>query len=139
MSATEISKALSANDTGLTGGHQAGILIPKDQRILGFFPPLDASTKNPRALLAFVDDEGTQWEFCFIYYNNRSFGGTRDEYRLTRMTKYLRQNNLSPEDEVLLGRPKSDSYRVSYRRRSQQHSGTQPVLKLGSGWKVIKL
>jgi hypothetical protein len=139
MSATEISKTLSANDTGLTGGHQAGILIPKDQRILGFFPPLDATIKNPRSLLAFVDDEGTQWEFCFIYYNNRFFGGTRDEYRLTRMTKYLRGNNLSPEDEVLLNRPRSDSYRVSYRRRSQQHAGTQPVLKLGSGWKVIKL
>ena len=33
-----ISKILSANDIGATGGHQAGILIPKDPRILGFFP-----------------------------------------------------------------------------------------------------
>ena len=33
-----VEKILSANDCGLTGGHQAGALIPKEDRILGFFP-----------------------------------------------------------------------------------------------------
>ena len=36
-----ISKILSANDTGETGGHQAGILVPKQEEILSFFPPLE--------------------------------------------------------------------------------------------------
>ncbi|TPN68808.1 hypothetical protein FJ980_32960, partial [Mesorhizobium sp. B1-1-5] len=38
-----IAKALSANDTGDTGGHQAGILVPKEEGILAFFPELDRS------------------------------------------------------------------------------------------------
>ena len=68
-----ISKILSANDTGDTGAHQAGILVPKNREILGFFPPLDNSEKNPRYHLPFYDDSDTKWEFAFIYYNNRFF------------------------------------------------------------------
>src|SRR5215469_7482404 len=48
---SQIRKTLSANDVGSTGAHQAGILIPKDPKILAFFPTLDASTKNPRISL----------------------------------------------------------------------------------------
>ena len=90
-----ISKVLSANDTGETGGHQAGLLIPKQERILSFFPSLDASTLNPRAHLQFEDDVGALWEFAFIYYNNGLFGGTRNEYRLTRMTRFMREAGTS--------------------------------------------
>ncbi len=43
---TRITKVLSANDTGETGGHQAGMLVPKEGRILAFFPSLDPSEKN---------------------------------------------------------------------------------------------
>ena len=46
-----ITKELSANDTGHTGGHQAGILIPKNSRILSFFPKLGTESKNPRHYL----------------------------------------------------------------------------------------
>ena len=47
MSTTEksITKVLSANDTGETGGHQAGILVPKEERLLSFFPALKRSIK----------------------------------------------------------------------------------------------
>ena len=41
-----ISKVLSANDTGETGGHQAGILIPKSEIILSFFPKLSSAKKK---------------------------------------------------------------------------------------------
>src|SRR5690349_3215959 len=99
-----IIKELSANDTGDTGGHQAGILVPKEPRILSFFPQLDGTTKNPRHHLIFHDDDGGRWEFAFIYYNNRYFDGTRNEYRLTRMTPYLRGNGLKPGDHVILRR-----------------------------------
>ena len=40
-----ISKNLSANDTGETGGNRAGMLIPKTGEILTFFP-LDANQKR---------------------------------------------------------------------------------------------
>ncbi len=86
----KISKKLSANDVGTTGAHQAGILVPKEKAILSFFPSLDPSVKNPRMTLVVRElKDGTRWEFNFIYYNNRLFGGTRNEYRLTCMTQYL--------------------------------------------------
>ena len=75
----QISKVLSANDTGETGGHQAGILIPKTSRVVAFFPRLDPSEYNPRCHLFFEDAAAERWEFAFIYYNNSLHGrGTRN-------------------------------------------------------------
>lgn len=132
-----IIKILSANDTGVTGSHQSGILVPKNPVLLSFFPKLDASLYNPRVHLHFVDDGGTFWEFAFIYYNNALFNGTRNEYRLTRMTKYIRQAGLAAGDEVILSRY-DDRYRVSHARRHQTQV-VRGVLQLGSGWRVIQL
>jgi hypothetical protein len=132
-----IAKILSANDTGETGGHQAGILVPKEPEVLSFFPKLDAAQYNPRVHLRFVDDGGTFWEFAFIYYNNALFDGTRNEYRLTRMTKYIRQAGLAVGDEVILSRDR-DRYFVSHKRK-QQAERTNGVLKLGTGWRVVQL
>ena len=89
-----ITKELSRNDTGETGGHQAGMLIPRDPEILLFFPKLDPKEYNPRHRLVFRDPLGSKWTFSFIYYNNRFFGGTRNEYRLTCMTPFIRAHNL---------------------------------------------
>lgn len=138
MAESQIAKTLSANDTGETGGHQAGILVPKDERILSFFPKLDPGKYNPRCHLRFIDDGGTCWEFAFIYYNNRLFGGTRNEYRLTRMTKYIRQSGLIVGDDVVLSHDGAGRYRVSHKRKL--HAGlTGGVLKLGTGWRVVQL
>jgi hypothetical protein len=143
MSERTISKVLSANDTGETGGHQAGLLIPKEQRILSFFPKLDATRQNPRVHLQFEDEVGRFWEFAFIYYNNRFFGGTRNEYRLTRMTKYIRQAGLVSGDEVLMRCSVDGAYAISYRRANEPvavHPETgRTVLRLGSGWKIIEI
>lgn len=137
MSIQRVVKVLSANDTGETGGHQAGILVPREPDLLKFFPELDAKEYNPRVHMHFVDDAGTFWEFAFIYYNNSLFGGTRNEYRLTRMTKYIRQAGLVAGDEVILSQD-NERYRVSHARRQRpRHSGG--VLHLGTGWRVIQL
>ena len=143
MSERTISKLLSANDTGETGGHQAGLLIPREETILSFFPALDTASLNPRAHLQVEDGAGNLWEFAFIYYNNRFFGGTRNEYRLTRMTKYVREAGLVSGDEVLMHRNAEGDYSISYKRANEpapvrKESGTT-VLKLGSGWKVIDI
>ena len=131
-----IAKVLSANDTGETGGHQAGILVPREPDVLAFFPELDGSQYNPRVHLNFLDDSGTFWEFAFIYYNNRFFDGTRNEYRLTRMTKYIRQASLAVGDEVILSRD-GDRYFVAHKRKRQvERAGG--VLKLGTGWRVVE-
>jgi hypothetical protein len=139
MRTSRISKLLSANDTGDTGGHQAGILVPKEREILSFFPQLDARQQNPRCLLNFMDESGRFWEFAFIYYNNRFFGGTRNEFRLTRMTKYIREASLVPGDEVILSRDDRDRYLVGYRRQAQPARTASGALKLGTGWRIVQL
>lgn len=133
MNIPTIEKVLSANDTGETGGHQAGILVPKEPRILGFFPRLAASTKNPRTVLDLCDDTGREWTFHFIYYNNRFFGGTRNEYRLTGMTAFFREFNLKAGDVVILRQVTPRHLSVSYRRAKR---GSK-ILKLSGTWKVI--
>ncbi len=133
---TAITKELSRNDTGETGGHQAGILIPREELILAFFPPLDRSVKNPRHRLRFTDSSGEKWEFAYIYYNNRFFGGTRNEYRLTCMTPFMRSANLKAGDKLTLHR-EGTSYRMTYRRSSQQEASGR--LKLGSTWRVVPI
>ena len=142
MSEQTITKVLSANDSGETGAHQAGILVPRDERILSFFPSLDASRPNPRVHLRFTDPSGQTWDFAFIYYNNRFFGGTRNEYRLTRMTKFIRESGLVTGDEVVMNRNTNGNYSISYRRANEptisRSEAGRVLLKLGSGWRVIK-
>lgn len=140
MTPRTIRKILSANDAGETGGHQAGILIPRDQRILSFFPRLDVSVLNPRTHIAFEDAAGTPWEFAFIYYNNRRFGGTRNEYRLTRMTRYIRQASLASGDEVILRRDEHGRYAIRHElANSATSSGPRSTLTLSGGWRIIDI
>jgi len=135
-----IRKTLSANDSGQTGGHQAGILIPRDLRILSFFPQLNASEYNPRSHILFEDAAGTLWEFAFIYYNNRKFGGTRDEYRLTRMTRYIRQVALTSGDEIVLHRDEHGQYSISHCfANPAMPTRNESVLSLAGGWRILDI
>lgn len=140
MERKSISKVLSANDTGETGGHQAGILVPKEKSLLSFFPTLDPDEYNPRAHLIFVDESAEKWEFAFIYYNNRLHGrGTRNEYRLTRMTKFIREASLVPGDEVIMTREVNGGYHLSFRRKRAAEVTVKGSIRLGSGWRVIDI
>lgn len=130
-----IQKVLTKNDTSETGAHQAGICIPKDKKILSFFPNLDADVKNPRTVLSLKDELGNLWYFSFVYYNNKKFGGTRNEYRLTGMTGFIRQYNLKAGDAVIFHRDGAKGFRVKY-QRSSIYSTT---LKLSSTWKLIDI
>ena len=134
-----IAKVLSANDTGDTGAHQAGILIPKDRTILAFFPELSPAEKNPRRLLVFRDDAEERWEFAFIYYNNAFFGGTRNEFRLTRMTGYIKAHRLKPGDQVILTRTSEHRYHIGYKRRIPAVREADGTLKLGSNWIILPM
>lgn len=138
-----IVKTLSPNDVGETGGHQAGLHIPKKKSILSFFPCLEPSARNPRVHLRFKDQSGYHWKFAFIYYNNKFFGGTRNEYRLTGMTRYIREAGLVSGDEVLMHRHANGSFSISYRRAQEPsiaHSETRgTVLILSPNWKTINI
>lgn len=136
----QITKILSANDVGDTGAHQAGILVPKAQEILSFFPLLNPREKNPRVTLVFREEDGiTRWDFNFIYYNNRLFGGTRNEYRLTCMTKYFRARNASVGDLVFMSKDADGRLTVDLKRANAPATTRNDVLVLSGGWKVIKI
>jgi hypothetical protein len=128
-----VEKVLSPNDTGETGAHQAGLFIPWDIVEIGFFPKLDPSIKNPRCVIDLRDAAGEEWTFNFIYYNNALFGGTRNEYRLTCMTKFIRRYALKAGDSVIFKSTTSRFYGIEYRRKDE------PVKKLADGTKVLRL
>lgn len=71
-------KFLSANDTGLTGGHQAGIYISKPSIPILFNEPGERGlNKEKWVKIKWQDDFETDTRF--IYYGQ----GTRNEYRIT--------------------------------------------------------
>jgi Restriction endonuclease EcoRII, N-terminal len=137
---TTISKKLSANDIGINGAHQAGILVPKAKDILSFFPDLNAAIKNPRMTLLVRElADGSKWEFNFIYYNNALFGGTRNEYRLTCMTKYLRAIDAKVGDDLTFSKDENGSIFVDHIRANSTSAklNDDGVLVLSGGWKII--
>jgi len=96
-------KQLSPNDLGITGTHQSGILVPKRAEILAALPQLDPTVLNPRCTLELVDlATGVPENVSYIHYNNRITGGTRDEFRITGVTRYLREKAASPGDVLVL-------------------------------------
>jgi EcoRII C terminal/Restriction endonuclease EcoRII, N-terminal len=77
-------KRLSANDTGLTGGHQVGFYVPH-RFAMAVAPELDEDVLNPRRELDFdLVSHGERSSPSLIYYNNRYLTqGTRNEFRVT--------------------------------------------------------
>lgn len=71
-------KFLSANDTGLTGGHQAGIYISKPSIPILFEEP-GKKGENKEKWVKVKWQDGVETETRFIYYGQK----TRNEYRIT--------------------------------------------------------
>lgn len=71
-------KFLAANDTGETGGHQAGIYIPKSSFGILFSNP-GQKGENKDRWVKITWQEMVQTETRFIYYGK----GSRNEYRIT--------------------------------------------------------
>jgi hypothetical protein len=132
-----IAKLLSPNDVGETGTHQAGIVVPKTTGALAFFPVLDPKEKNPRYAITACDTEGRAWKLNFIYYNNGLFGGTRNEYRLTGLTRFFRENGVKPADELRFRRSTDGQVHIELVRAA---NGLTPEgkLKLGTSWRIIQ-
>ena len=143
MSSQTYEKPLTANDTGETGGHQAGIHIPKSQsELIALLPFVDPARKNPDAWLEMTDETGVTWRFRYIYYNNRLHdeGGTRDEYRITHMTKFFRAVGAREGDILVLsGSPGELSYSVSVRREGPAEGigAGAPVRVQLKGWRRV--
>ena len=132
-----VCKTLSRNDLGYTGGHQAGILVPKEIIKLNFFPFLDPNEYNPRCDISFYF-RGDAISFTFIYYNNRLHGnGTRNEYRLTGMTKFFRENSCEPGD-ILKFSKDMNGYKIDIEKQDitadeYQKALDRPIV-IRAGW-----
>ena len=99
-------KFIKPNDTGVTGGHQAGFHIPKNAWPLFFNQAgLKGSNKDKYVTIKWQDDFETSSRF--IYYGT----STRNEYRLTRFGKgfpFLTENNVG--DLLIICRKDDESY-----------------------------
>ena len=95
-----ITKTLSRNELGLTGSHQAGVLVPKSSQLHGYLAELDELEMNPSAIVKFECPQlGREISARYVHYNSRLLGrGTRDEYRLTRLSDFLSQVRARPGD-----------------------------------------
>lgn len=116
MTTKAFRKILSANDVGNTGGHQAGILIPRSEaELLSLLPVLDPAIKNPDAWIECEDESGVRRKFRFVYYNNKLHdeGGTRNEYRLTHITKYFQEHGADEGEALGISKnDASETYRI---------------------------
>lgn len=85
-------KFIKPNDTGQTGGHQAGYHLHKDSWPLFFDSPGERGSNRDRFVKIRWQDS-FETDSRFIYYGV----GTRDEYRLTRFGKgfpFLQHENV---------------------------------------------
>lgn len=138
-----VSKRLSANDVGLTGTHQAGILIPKSREILQFFPDLDEDRHNPSCqVTVFLNELDEVVDLRFIHYNGRKTGlSTRDEYRLTGTTRILRALGAAEGDALEFRRsPAGDIHVRLIQALDNNVEGKHgDVVQLSGGWRLIRV
>jgi hypothetical protein len=135
MKIKSATKILSDNDVGATNSHQAGFLIPKSLIKHGLFDALPEKVLNPRSRLKFLDQTSQDvFYFNFIHYNNKLFGGTRHEFRLTGMTKWIKENGLRGGDSIEITRNSLFEYSVNIQkanRRAQNLSQESWILLYG--------
>lgn len=99
------SKFITANDTGTTGGHQAGFHIHKHSWELFFDTPGEKG-KNKDIFIKIKWQDDFKTDSRFIYYGV----GTRNEYRLTRFGRgfpFLEDDNVG---DLLVIAKKEDKY-----------------------------
>ena len=142
MTVLTFQKVLTANDTGETDGHQAGVHIPKSQiELIGMLPVLDAKLKNPDCWLKCVDSDGTEWKFRYVYYNNKLHEerGTRNEYRITHMTKFFRASGATSGDILQIsGEEKKGELSLSIQpQKSEVSQVTDPNRISLRGWRKV--
>lgn len=158
----KVCKTLSRNDTGETNSHQSGMSIPKSVMKTGVFPILGTTKLNPRTTIVFYEDDGTRWEFQFIYYNDFFFGKPRhkahDEYRLTCIVDLIRKHGIKAGDEIWFSIDEDGKRTVGFFKQYHEHAannhtqikadcvnddsleyGKPTVLKLSGKWRSVKL
>jgi hypothetical protein len=129
-----LQKTLTANDLGLTGSHQAGIHVPRG--LADFFPTLDRAALNPSVWLEVLGSRRS-WRWRWIYYNNAVIAnGTRDEFRLTRTTAYIRDAQADVGDILELAHVDGAIYQATLQKNAR--SGVL-VLRTDGTWRSVAI
>jgi hypothetical protein len=116
-------KRLSDNDVGKTNSHQAGFLIPKIFINEGLFERMSDKELNPRLRLKFRDlTDDTDLYLTYIYYNNKFFNGTRHEYRLTGLTRWIKSHGLKSGDTIQISRLDKYDYTIGIIKEERRPS-----------------
>lgn len=131
-----IGKVLSANDLGLTGSHQGGIVVPKTGGLVDFFPSLNHGDVNPeRFLNVKVPQLDSEFRFRFVYYNSRPRGeGTRNEFRLTGLAAVLRNLNAQVGDELIFRRNPEGAFTMLLKRQVPSDGNADQR----GGWRLVR-
>ncbi|MDC0048734.1 restriction endonuclease [Verrucomicrobia bacterium] len=133
-------KILSKNDTGETDSHQAGIAIPKSNgELLDFFPSLkNTPDNNPDCWITCEDTDRTKWKMRYIWYNGKLHGrSTRNEYRLSHSTSFIKSWNAKSGDEVIFESTKNPFYfKIKLNKKKETTSDKSDVIKL-TGWRKV--
>jgi putative restriction endonuclease len=136
-------KKLSANDTGSSPGHQAGMVIPKGLRI--FFPSLTGhpTAANPtvdRTIRALLNVEGREIDLVTTRYQVQTWGGTRrPESRLTGNLASLR-GQAGADDFLIIQRNvrELDLYRLSLIKTTNPSYEHLVNITEGKRWGVLQ-
>jgi len=139
--ADKFSKILTKNDCGFTGSHQSGLHISKKEvSLLEALPKLDPSRKNPDIELHCIDKKFGKFVFRYVHYNNRlhTKNGTRDEYRITKITEYLKLTCAIPGDVLSISKIEStDKFYLEITKGAKKIFESNPTVKL-IGWKQYR-
>jgi hypothetical protein len=128
-------KTLTANDVGATGSHQAGFHVPKS--MIAFFPPLDEALSNPDMWLEIIEGPfASRWRY--VYYNSALNGsGTRDEFRLTHTSAFLRSAGAVRGDQLELSRLGPATYAARIVRSARDEGAL--VLNSSGPWRLVRI
>ncbi len=133
-----LAKELTANDLGLTGAHQGGIHVPKGSPLLRCLPMERAGHENPRVALVLRDAESNlKCHATLIFYNNIRRGGTREEYRITGTTAFLRALGAEVGDELQLSQAEGQQVTVRVFKKSDKANLVDAPMKLSGKWRYI--
>lgn len=104
-----ILKFISANDVGLTGGHQNGFYLPKAfWQMFTTVPPVKG--ENGEQFVKVLWQDGRTTDSRIIWYGK----GTRSEYRLTRFGKDFPYRTFDNLGDLLVVIPAGESYFRAY-------------------------
>ncbi len=114
---------------------------------MDFFPFLNPKEDNPDTWITCIDPDQEEWKMRYIYYNGKLTGkSTRNEYRLTHITKFLSLWGAKTGDKMVFeSTSQSGVYLISIQDQNETDSSEEengattsspPVIKL-KGWNRV--